>query len=168
MEKEIQQIIEQLNLLPHPEGGYFKETYRSTQSIPKASLSKEFSGDRNHSTAIYFLLTSDTFSAFHKINQDEFWHFYKGTTIKLHMISPEGEYSSVLIGNNFNNGEVPQFVVPAQYWFAADVIESNSYALVGCTVAPGFDFDDFVLADRKELSNLFPSHSEIITRLTRI
>lgn len=112
---EIQTIIKQLNLQPHPEGGYFKETYRSQGSISKENLTLEFSGDRNYSTAIYFMLTSDTFSAFHKINQDEFWHFYKGSPIKLHMISPEGMYTNVWIGNNFEKGEVPQFVVPAQY-----------------------------------------------------
>lgn len=168
MKTEIQEIISHLELLPHPEGGYFKETYRSIGSIPKESLAPEFSGDRNYSTAIYFLLTSDTFSAFHKINQDEFWHFYKGSTIKLHLISPKGEYANVLIGNNFKNNEVPQFVVPAHYWFAAEVIASESYALIGCTVAPGFDFDDFVLADREELIHQFPKHKDVITQLTRI
>ncbi|MDO6803524.1 cupin domain-containing protein [Wenyingzhuangia sp. 1_MG-2023] len=168
MKMEIQTIIKQLNLQPHPEGGYFKETYRSQGSISKENLTIEFSGDRNYSTAIYFMLTSDTFSAFHKINQDEFWHFYKGSPIKLHMISPEGMYTNVRIGNNFEKGEVPQFVVPAQYWFAAEVIANNSYALVGCTVAPGFDFDDFVLAERIKILSLFPEHENIIKRLTRV
>ncbi|MDO6738645.1 cupin domain-containing protein [Wenyingzhuangia sp. 2_MG-2023] len=168
MKMEIQTIIKQLNLQPHPEGGYFKETYRSQGSISKENLTIEFSGDRNYSTAIYFMLTSDTFSAFHKINQDEFWHFYKGSPIKLHMISPEGMYTNVWIGNNFEKGEVPQFVVPAQYWFAAEVIANNSYALVGCTVAPGFDFDDFVLAERIKILSLFPEHENIIKRLTRV
>lgn len=167
METEIQKIVNQLDLQPHPEGGYYKETYRSLGSIPKNNLSNEFSGDRNYSTAIYFLLTSTTFSAFHKINQDEFWHFYKGETIQLHLISPDGIYSTILIGNNFEKGEVPQFVVPALYWFAAEVLKDDSYALIGCTVAPGFDFDDFVLAQRQELLLQFPKHKEIITRLTR-
>lgn len=163
---KINDIIEKFDLNQHPEGGYFKETYRSSGSIANENLSADFTGDRNYSTGIYFLLTSDSFSAFHKINQDEMWHFYLGTTLKLHMISPEGEYSYVLIGNNIIDNEVPQFVVPAQFWFAAEVLEENSYAFTGCTVAPGFDFKDFVLPVRKELIDLFPQHEEIITRLT--
>ena len=162
----INDIIKKFDLSQHPEGGYFKETYRSSGSIANKSLSTEFIGDRNYSTGIYFLLTSDSFSAFHKINQDEMWHFYLGTTLKLHMISPEGKYSYVLIGNDILNNEVPQFVVPAQYWFAAEVMQENSYAFTGCTVAPGFDFKDFVLPERKELIQLFPQHKEVITRLT--
>ncbi len=161
-----QQIVNKFDLTQHPEGGYFKETYRSNGIIKNENLSEIFIGDRNHSTGIYFLLTSDSFSAFHKINQDEMWHFYLGTTLKLHMISPEGEYSFVLIGNDVINNEVPQFVVPAQYWFAAEVVNENSFSFTGCTVAPGFDFNDFVLPERKVLIELFPQHKEIITRLT--
>ncbi|WP_299837474.1 cupin domain-containing protein [uncultured Tenacibaculum sp.] len=161
-----QQIVNKFDLTQHPEGGYFKETYRSNGIIKNENLSENFIGDRNHSTGIYFLLTSDSFSAFHKINQDEMWHFYLGTTLKLHMISPEGEYSFVLIGNDILNNEVPQFVVPAQYWFAAEVVNENSFSFTGCTVAPGFDFNDFVLPERKVLIELFPQHKEIITRLT--
>ncbi len=159
-------IIQKFNLQKHPEGGYFKETYRSVGYIENKNLSSEFIGDRNYATGIYFLLTSDSFSAFHKINQDEMWHFYLGTTLKLHMISPEGNYSYILIGNDILNNEVPQFVVPAQYWFAAEVVKNNSFAFTGCTVAPGFDFNDFVLPKREELIKLFPQHSEIISRLT--
>ena len=161
-----QQIIHKFNLTEHPEGGYFKETYRSNGIIKNENLTTDFIGDRNYSTSIYFLLTSDKFSAFHKINQDEIWHFYKGTTLKLHMISPTGDYSFVLIGNNLEQNEQPQFVVPATYWFAAEVIESNSYAFTCCTVAPGFDFNDFVLPKREKLVQLFPQHVEIITKLT--
>lgn len=162
----ITEIINKFNLEKHPEGGYFKETYRSTGIITNENLNSNFIGDRNYCTGIYFLLTSDSFSAFHKINQDEMWHFYLGTTLKLHMISPEGEYSFVLIGNDLLNGELPQFVVPAQYWFAVEVVKENSFAFTGCTVAPGFDFKDFVLPERKELITLFPQHSEIISKLT--
>lgn len=167
MNKEIKNLVAQLDLQPHPEGGYYKETYRSKDSIPNTALNNTFVGDRNQCTAIYFLLTSDTFSAFHKINQDEAWHFYKGTTLKLHTIAPNGSYSFVLIGNNFEKGEIPQYIVPAQHWFAAEVIHADSYSLLGCTVAPGFDFRDFVLANRQELMVLFPNHSDIITKLTR-
>ena len=160
------EIINHFNLTKHPEGGYYKETYRSSEVIRNESLSDVFIGERNYSTCIYFLLTSEKFSAFHKINQDEIWHFYKGTTLKLHMISPKGDYSFVLIGNDLLKNEKPQFVVPAQYWFAAEVIKENSFAFTGCTVAPGFDFNDFVLPKKEELIALFPKHSTIIKQLT--
>ncbi|MEL6811747.1 MAG: cupin domain-containing protein [Bacteroidota bacterium] len=163
----IQQIIETLELQPHPEGGYFRESYRSTGVIPRENLSEQYSGDRNYATSIYFLLTSDSFSAFHKIHQDEQWHFYDGTPIHLHMISPEGNYSEISIGRNLGLGQLPQFTVPGGYWFASEVKHPNSYALAGCTVSPGFDFADFNLPERRELLALFPQHSEIIHRLTR-
>ncbi|WP_417799872.1 cupin domain-containing protein [Tenacibaculum sp.] len=163
-----QQLIKKFDLTEHPEGGFYKETYRSNGIIKNEHLNSNFVGDRNYSTCIYFLLTSEKFSAFHKINQDEIWHFYKGSTLKLHMISPEGNYSFVLIGNDFANDEFPQFVVPAGYWFAAEVNKENSYAFTGCTVAPGFDFNDFVLPKREELILLFPEHKEIVTKLTHM
>ncbi|GGD25832.1 cupin domain-containing protein [Hyunsoonleella pacifica] len=163
----VQKIINQLQLQPHPEGGYFKETYRSKGIITQEHLSKEFTGNRNYSTGIYFLLTSDTFSAFHKINQDEMWHFYNGQPLTLHIISPKGTYSKIVIGNNLEQNEVPQFTVPAKYWFAAEVLKNNSFALVGCTVSPGFDFRDFKMPERAFLLSKFPQHSQIITKLTR-
>ena len=118
---EAKEIIAFFELEKHPEGGYFKEVYRSDGKITSDNLGKEFTGDRNYCTSIYFLLTSDEFSAFHKINQDEIWHFYQGSTIRLHTISPEGKYNTILIGNDFKNGEVPQYTVPANYYFAAEV-----------------------------------------------
>lgn len=162
----IEQLIEKLDLKPHPEGGYFKETYRSAGEINQDSLDENINGKRNYSTCIYFLLTSNDFSAFHRINLDEIWHFYDGTAIRLHMISPGGDYSNSLIGNNIVNGEVPQFVVPAGFWFAAEVVLKNSFALTGCTVSPGFSFEDFELPKRKELVELFPNLEEVITKLT--
>ncbi|MGW9685829.1 cupin domain-containing protein [Flagellimonas sp. 2504JD1-5] len=164
---DIDYLIKKFELTPHPEGGYFKETYRSAEEIEQYALPEKFSGTRNYSTCIYFLLTSDTFSAFHKINQDEIWHFYTGSPLKLHIISEKGEYSEQIVGSDFLKGEVPQFVVPAGHWFAAQTLEANSYSFVGCTVAPGFDFSDFVLPARKELISKFPKHQAVITSLTR-
>lgn len=164
----VEQIIKQLNLSPHPEGGYYKETYRSTGQIDKPSLPEVYGSERNYCTGIYFLLTSDTFSAFHKINQDEMWHFYQGTTIELHIISESGVHTKHLIGTNFDRGEVPQLVVPGNHWFAAKVIEKDSFALVGCTVSPGFSFEDFVLPTRTELLQLFPQHVDVITEFSRL
>lgn len=167
MQTKIEQIIKQLSLLPHPEGGYYRETYRSIEEIPEACLDSKYIGKRNCSTCIYFLLTSDTFSAFHRINQDEIWHFYQGSPLNMYMISPAGELTEVLIGSDIVKGEVPQFVVPAGFWFAAKVIDENSYSLVGCTVSPGFDFRDFELADKKMLCEMFTEHEKIIKRLCR-
>ncbi|MFI2743656.1 cupin domain-containing protein [Zhouia sp. PK063] len=164
MNKEATQIIEKLHLEPHPEGGYFKEVYRSKEHIKQHYLPKEFGGDRNYCTSIYFLLPSSSFSAFHSIHQDEIWHFYKGDAIELHMISPDGHYQKVVIGNDLLKDEVLQFTVPAQYWFAAKVIKPNSFALVGCTVAPGFDFQDFTLASKRVMLQKYPQHQKIIEK----
>lgn len=163
---DAKEIIDFFGLKFHPEGGYFKEIYRSSGIIPKVHLPDFIKGDRNYCTSIYFLLTSDKFSAFHKINQDETWHFYSGTTLKIHMISPKGEYSFVFIGTNYSEGEIPQFTVPAHYFFAAEVIEKDSFSFVGCTVSPGFDFRDFTLPSCKELSKEFPDHKSKIEGLT--
>lgn len=164
--KNIEHIIQNLQLQPHPEGGYFKETYRSHGTINEENLGSNFSGMRNYATAIYFLLTSDSFSAFHRIKQDEIWHFYKGSPIKLHIISEEGQHTTVIIGNDLEKGECPQYVVKAGDWFAAEVIKENAYSLVGCTVSPGFDFRDFDLPKRQMLTSKFPHLKKIIAKLT--
>ena len=162
----IEKIINKLNLKPHPEGGYFTETYRSVGEIKKESLDISYDGNRNFSTCIYFLLTSNKFSAFHKIKQDEIWHFYDGSPIKIYVISKEGRLSCQIIGRDFSKGEVPQFIVSGGSWFAAEVLNENDYSLVGCTVSPGFDFNDFELKSREELISLFPRLEEVITKLT--
>jgi len=163
----LEEIIQKLKLQPHPEGGFFKETYRSIGTIPESVLSSLLNGKRNYSTCIYYLLRSGDFSAFHKINQDEIWHFYLGSPIKLYIISDDGTLSDVLIGSNLTAGQVPQFVVPKQHWFAAKVVDQNCYSLVGCTVSPGFDFKDFTLASRKNLVEQFPQHRNVIEEFTR-
>ncbi|MGX1931049.1 cupin domain-containing protein [Flagellimonas sp. 2504JD4-2] len=164
---EVDFLIKKFDLQPHPEGGYFKETYRSSGVIEQTALPLSYQGARNHATCIYFLLTSNTFSAFHKIIQDEIWHFYAGSPLKIYMISDNGEYSEQVIGNDFSAGQVAQFVVPGGYWFAAKTIEPDSYSFVGCTVSPGFDFADFVLPKRTELLDKFPQYEAIIKRFTR-
>jgi len=161
-------IVEVLGLQPHPEGGYYKEVYRSKGDISQGCLDGQFEGARNYSTSIYFMLTSDTFSAFHRIKQDEIWHFYQGSPIRLHTISPAGLHQEHTIGSDILNGQQPQMVVPAGYWFAAEVVEKDAFALVGCTVSPGFDFRDFELADQDSLIDEFPEHAELIGEFTRI
>jgi len=165
--KRAELLIQKLNLVAHPEGGYFKETYRSTGIIDTEQLPKNYDGQRNFSTSIYFLLKSNDFSAFHKINQDETWHFYEGSTVTIHQISTLGIYSKITLGSDILNKQLPQYTVPGNYWFAATVDLKDSYCLVGCTVAPGFDFNDFKLANKEELQKQFPNHKDIIKALTR-
>lgn len=159
--------IEKLCLTKHPEGGWFKEVYRSSEEIKEEHLPERYSGGRNHSTSIYFLLTSDTFSAFHKIKSDELWHFYTGSAVTVYMIDENGTYSEVNLGSNHEACEVFQCVMPRGVWFGAKVNQADSFSLVGCTVAPGFHFDDFELAKRDEMVKQFPQHKEIIEKLTR-
>lgn len=167
MNKRIKEIVEKLEMNPHPEGGFYKETYRSDGIVPQNVLEKEFTGDRNYCTAIYFLLTSDNFSAFHRIKQDEVWHYYEGSSLYVHVINLNGEYNKYAVGINLDQGEVPQLVVPAGCWFASSVKNKNGYSLVGCTVSPGFDFEDFELAERANLIREFPNHKPVITKFTR-
>ncbi len=168
MNTEIDKIVRTLEMNPHPEGGFYKETYRSKGIIPENILGSSFSGKRNYCTAIYFLLTSDNFSAFHKIKQDEIWHYYQGSSLYVHVIDHNGKYKRYEVGINLDEGALPQLVVPAGYWFASSVKDANSYSLVGCTVSPGFDFEDFELAERKSLVQEYPKYTEVITQFTRI
>lgn len=161
-------IIDKLNLTEHPEGGFYKETYRSSGTISADNLPSFFEGERNYCTSIYFLLKSNDFSAFHKINQDETWYFHEGSSITIHQISTEGIYSKYIVGTDILNNQHPQYTVPAGYWFGATVDDPKSYSLVGCAVSPGFDFQDFTLANRNELTKKFPNHKNIIEELTRL
>lgn len=158
--------VEKLKMQSHPEGGFFAETYRSTEKIDNNSLPKRFSGDRNFSTGIYFLLESHHFSAFHRIQSDEMWHFYAGDALNVYYIDNVGNMQIIKLGNNPENGEVFQAVVPAGVWFGSKPAVENSYSLVGCTVAPGFDFADFEMPDRHTLLLEFPQHEDIIKILT--
>ena len=158
--------IEHLGLLPHPEGGYYKESYRSTDTIA-ASCLPGFGGDRSFSTAIYFLLEQGDFSAFHRIKSDECWHFYEGGILLIHVLQQNGEHVCKRLGKNLGEGELLQFVVPAGAWFASEPAVDNSFALVGCTVAPGFDFADFEMAKKESLVQEFPKHTSLINRLCR-
>lgn len=164
---DYKQIVEKLGLLPHPEGGFYKEEYRSKGIIPKNSLTS-FDGDRNYCTSIYFLLTSENFSGFHRIKQDEIWHFYQGSPLYIHVIDENGNYHKHTLGMDLTKNEFPQYTVPANCWFASSVVNKNDYSFVGCTVAPGFDFNDFELANRTSLIEEYPQHQNIITELTRI
>ncbi|MCK9617448.1 MAG: cupin domain-containing protein [Lentimicrobiaceae bacterium] len=159
--------IEHLKLQPHPEGGWFREFYRSQEILTRQHLPERFSGNRNFSTAIYYLLQYPDFSAFHKIKSDEIWHFYAGDSLVIHIITPEGDYHELSLGSHPEKGEQLTGVVSQGCWFAASPKYAGAYALVGCTVSPGFDFSDFELANRSEILKLFPLHQKIITEFTR-
>ncbi len=159
--------IDRLQLEPHPEGGYFRQTYKSKLIIERSGLPPYFDGARAASTAIYFLLEGKNFSAFHRLHSDEMWHFYSGCPVAVHVISLEGKYSKILLGNNPDEGEVFQAVVPAGCWFASHVADWKSWALVGCTVAPGFEFADFEMGKREELVVKYPQQRDVVERLTR-
>lgn len=160
-------FIKHLQLQPHPEGGFFKEAYRSPGIISSQCLPDCFNGDRNYSTAIYFLLQRNNFSAFHKILSDECWHFYEGGALLIHIIDQGGNYSCLKLGRKLHEGEVFQFVVPANCWFASEPAAETEFALVGCTVSPGFDFADFEMANENTLSKMYPQHHAIIHRLCK-
>lgn len=164
MPTHLQALIDRLGLVPHPEGGYYRETYRSALEF---DAGPPFNAARASCTGIYFLLTGGNFSALHRIRSDEMWHFYDGDPLHVHMIAPDGTYSVVTIGRDIEAGELPQFVVPAGHWFGATVSRAEGFALVGCTVSPGFDFADFELARREDLVARYPAHEAIIRRLTR-
>lgn len=164
---DAQTWIDRLDLEPHPEGGYYRETYRTEHTIPADGLPDRFDDPRNVSALIYFLLPGNSFSALHRIQQDEAWHFYDGAPVTLHQFAPDGSYSTVTLSRTVEQGHRLQTVVPAGTWFGATVDEEDEYALVGCTTAPAFDFADFELADRATLTEKFSNHASLIERLTR-
>jgi len=157
--------INNLNLLPHPEGGYYKESYRSTGEIKNSTLPKNFNGNRAFSTAIYFLLEKGNFSAFHRIKSDELWHFYDGDPIAIHVINYDGILTTHILGKQPHKGVFPQIAIPANTWFASE--STGDYSLAGCTVSPGFDFNDFEMADKNKLIDLYREYSIIIEKFTR-
>lgn len=162
-----QYYIDHLNLQPHPEGGFYKETYRATEQISSDALPNRFGGERSFSTAIIYLLQEGDHSLFHKIKSDECWHFYAGETLLIHIIENRGNYYCIKLGSDIAAGETLQFVVPAIAWFAAEPAPESSFSLAGCTVAPGFDFADFEIADKARLLASFPQYSAVINRLGR-
>jgi len=161
-----QKIIKRLRLQPHPEGGYFRESYRSSGKIPQSALPRTFKGDRNCSTAIYFLLPKGSKSNFHKIRSDEVWHFYSGGPITIVELRGNGRIKKTVLGPDIQKGQKLQYVVPANCWFGSHPNPKTEFALVGCTVAPGFDFADFKLAKRANLLKTFPRTRQEILRLT--
>jgi predicted cupin superfamily sugar epimerase len=162
-----EEIRKKLKLQPHPEGGYFIETYRSTHKLPKKALTGGYPGDRAVSTAIYYLLTPKTFSAVHRLRGDEVFHFYGGDAVDLLQLYPDGTGKVSVLGSNLAAGMRPQLVVPGGVWQGMRLLRGGKYALMGTTVAPGFDFKDFELGHREELVEEYPQFAEMIRHLTK-
>ncbi|MBI4040337.1 MAG: cupin domain-containing protein [Deltaproteobacteria bacterium] len=170
MKKKHKKIIQELKLEPHPEGGWFSETYRSDLILSKAALSESHSGARPASTAIYFLLTKDhPISRLHQLKSDEMFHFYDGDPLQVLLLRPNGTGSIEIVGKDIENGERPQLLIPKGTWFGAKLNNKASYVLMGCTVAPGFDFEDFTMdvseSDKKGLLEQYPDFSQMIEEL---
>ncbi len=158
--------IERFEMNPHPEGGYYKEVYRSETVIPAEALPACFGASRNCCTSIYYLLERGNFSAFHRMRQDEIWHVYDGGPIRIHLLLDGGASQGMLLGRTPERDGVPQGVVPGGCWFAAEPVEEADFVLVGCTVSPGFDFADFELARRVDLIASYPEQEALVRRLT--
>lgn len=162
------ELVDRLGLIEHPEGGFYRETHRDDFEL--SSLGPRFDSPRSASTAIYYLLRAGDFSALHRIASDEVWHHYLGATLTVHVFA-DGIYRPLRVGKRLLAGDVPQAVVPAGAWFGSRIEPADAadgdFALVGCTVAPGFDFADFELGSRERLLRELPGHDALITQLTR-
>ena len=166
MHSEARYWIEKLRLEEHPEGGFFRRTYQSSESTSAECLPDRFGGRRAFSSAIYYLLPGDRVSAFHRIKSDELWHFYAGAPLVISVLDTTGRLSTLRLGRDPDRGESFQAVAPAGHWFGAAVTDPASYCLVGCTVSPGFEYEDFELARRDNLLARFPQHRGLIEQLT--
>jgi len=160
-------LIRTLKLNKHPEGGYFREIYRSNEKIPRLALPARYKKSRNFSTHIYFLLLKDEPSMLHRLKSDEIWHLYDGGPLTLHVISQSGRLTTVILAKNIEGKSSPCAVIPRNSWFGATIDGTADYCLLGCTVAPGFDFDDFKLADRRKMLMKYPEYRNIIETLTK-
>jgi uncharacterized protein len=157
--------VAKLGMNPHPEGGYYKETFQSEEQISDRELSVNFEGRRKLYTSIYFLLTSDDVSHFHRLKSDELWYYHGGSSLSIHVIDESGEYKEIKLGMNLDAGEIPQVLVKKNSIFGSSVSEKDTCSLVGCMVSPGFEFQDFELFTQEELMKVYPQQKEIIMKL---
>ncbi|MCA5014072.1 MULTISPECIES: cupin domain-containing protein [unclassified Enterococcus] len=160
MKKDQQYWIEQLQLEPHSEGGYFKQVLSSDQSLQTSEKVV-----RPYYTSIYFLLTSENPSHFHRLKSDEVWYYHAGSPLSIHLLYPDGHYEIIRLGNDLEAGEVLQAVVPKNVIFGSTVDTDQAFALVSCMVSPGFDYQDFELFTKKQLLSSYPEHEKVIDRL---
>ncbi len=167
MHDDVKYWVERLHMQPHPEGGYFVEVYRSSEKIPKSALPSRYTGDRVFCTNIFYLLEKGDFSAFHRISSDETLHFYAGDPLDIHILE-NGRYLLISLGRQLERNQHLQYTIPAGAWFAAAPGIDSVYSLIGCTVAPGFEFDDFEMASRVALLAEYPVVADIIRAHTRV
>ena len=165
MKRRIEYLIRKLKLKKHSEGGYFAEIFRSQEMLKNSILPKRHSGQRSLYTFIYYLLFGNKFSAFHRLKSDEIWHFYEGTRLLIHILENKQKLVTIKLGGNLSKGDTFTARIKSGYWFAAEVENKESFSLVGCTVTPGFDFDDFEFGDKGKLIRNFPNHKKIIEKL---
>lgn len=164
------ELIRRLDLQPHPEGGYYRETYRAstrTQTVEREGHLVRLENPRSVSTAIYFLLPAGEKSTWHRIDADEMWHFYAGGPMLIAELHEQGRVRETILGSDLAAGQKPQHVVPAGCWFASRPLAEDGYSFVGCTVAPGFEFDHFELANTQALLDDWPQNRELIDSLAR-
>lgn len=162
---EIADIVEKLNLIPHPEGGFFRETIRSSKEVDASLIDSSYKGKRSVHTCIYYLITPDSYSSLHKVNSDEVFHFYSGSPCEMLQLHPDGMGEKITLGNNLIKGEKPQVLVPKNTWQGTRLIEGGKYALLGATVSPGFDFKDFTMEGKEKLRTIYPSFEKEILAL---
>lgn len=160
-------LIQHLQLNQHIEGGWYSEIYRSELTFDKEQLPPTFGSERNACTHIYFLLEKKGFSAFHRIKSDELWHFYAGDPLIIYEIDEEGKMKEHLLGKSIEKKELLFCVIKGGNWFGSRVAEGGEYSLAGCTVAPGFDFRDFELAEKDVLLKTYPQYATLIKAMTR-
>lgn len=158
-------FISNLGLTPHREGGYYKQSFHSTESISDQEVSINFDGNRKLYTSIYFLLTSKDISHFHRLKSDELWYYHAGSPLTIHVIEENGEYKEIKLGLNLDKGEVPQALVPKNTIFGSSVMDPDTFSLVGCMVSPGFEYKDFELFTQEELLVKYPQHEDVIRKM---
>lgn len=161
--EDVEKIIKKLDLIKHVEGGYYKRVYEASDTF----FSQRHNGNRCTGTSIYYLFTNTSFSAWHKLKSDEIWHYYYGSSVIVHSIDPNGEIHHAYLGNSIVNEKMDfQVIIPQGYWFAAELNEPTPFSLVGCTVSPGFKYQDFELGCFEKLIKQYPQYLDIITRLS--
>ncbi len=166
MERSWEYWVQALELCPHPEGGYYKESYRSPDRIGTQGLPVRYTAERDCVAAIYFLLAEEQVSKFHRLKCEEMWFYHHGTSLMLSLIAQNGSLRHITLGPHVDKGEQLQVLIPHGVWFGARPTTQDAYSLISCITAPGFDFDDFELADRRTLLDAYPQHREIILMLT--
>ena len=165
MKQDAMYYVSKLGLEPHPEGGYYKQTFVSNEQVTDEELSVTYDGKRKLYTSIYFLLTSTDVSHFHRLKSDELWYYHAGSSLTVHILHENGTYEEIKLGLNLEQGEVPQALVPKNSIFGSSVMEDDAFSLVGCMVSPGFEFQDFEMFTQAELLSKYPEQKEIIMKL---